>query len=79
MFDGPKFIAADSDMGPPTFTGPQVLQRSQMVRDKLCQLRDQEHEIEANLPGLHSQIGELEAAFENLRDLDVLAHGLRRA
>ncbi|KAL0567418.1 hypothetical protein V5O48_014579 [Marasmius crinis-equi] len=69
--------AADSNVGPPTFTGPQVLQRSEMVRNQLRQLRDQEHQIESNLSEVRSQIRDLDAALENLKDLDVLAHGLR--
>ncbi|KAL0564433.1 hypothetical protein V5O48_017612 [Marasmius crinis-equi] len=70
--------AADANLGPPTFTGPQVAQRRAMVLQQLRALRGQEQNLEDDLAEVHSQIRDYEAARANLKDLEVLAAGLPR-
>ncbi|KAL0567868.1 hypothetical protein V5O48_014122 [Marasmius crinis-equi] len=70
--------AADSNAGPPTFTGPQVAERCALVRQSLREMREREHRLEAELSELRSQIHGLETARDNLKDLDVVAAGLVR-
>ncbi|KAL0567119.1 hypothetical protein V5O48_014877 [Marasmius crinis-equi] len=71
--------AADHNLGPPTFTGPQVLQRSQDVQTQLQQLRAREDELSTQMAEVQAEIQQYQAAQDNIKDLDTLAHGLSRA
>ncbi|KAL0568246.1 hypothetical protein V5O48_013742 [Marasmius crinis-equi] len=70
--------AADYNVGPPTFTGPQVLQRSQDVQQRLTQLETQSIQLSQQKSVVDAEITRLQVAADNLKDLDTLAHGLRR-
>ncbi|KAL0566536.1 hypothetical protein V5O48_015470 [Marasmius crinis-equi] len=70
--------AADDNAGPPTFTGPQLGQRQASLRNELRDLRVQELTLVEDLAEVRSKIHDLEVAQANLKDLNVLAAGLRR-
>ncbi|KAL0566300.1 hypothetical protein V5O48_015714 [Marasmius crinis-equi] len=71
--------AADYRVGPPTFTGPQVQQRTQEVNNHLVQLRQRVTQLSDELSAAQAEVTRYQAVVENLKDLDTLAHGLPRS